>query len=151
MTAYRRNSPFHPGCGLIHSKSRRGPLCIRSGIHSLLLAFHGLQPSSHCQLQVRQSVHVEDIGVVRRLVGGEVLVYVTIREELGAHVVEVVRSGEPSPGAQKVRVPSLLYIRFQGLHGTQGVVLQIIASPGREIAFRVCPGDEVGDIETCHG
>lgn len=77
--------------------------------------------------------------------------HITVREELCAHVVEVVRSRKPPPGTQEIRVTCFLHIRFQGLYSAQGVVLQIISPPGGEVALCVCPGDEVGDIKSCHG
>ena len=92
-------------------------------------------------LEVRQHVHQGDVRLVGRLVRREIRVDFGVSRGLGGHVVEVIGRREATEvGLQlgRARRPDAPFEREEPL---QGVPLQVVALPGREIAGLVGPRD----------
>ena len=80
-----------------------------------LLAFFSRQRTLHLNLEVGKDVHVVDKGIVGRVVGVEVGVYIPIREPLGSHVVEVIRSLHEVPDVVEIGIFQLGHLLLQAV------------------------------------
>ncbi len=95
-------------------------------------------------LEVGDDVHEGHVGLVGRLVGREVRVHVAVGRALGRHVVEVVGRREPAKVAPELLRGRRPDARFQAEQPLQGVLLQVVALPGGDVARLVGPRQRAG-------
>ena len=70
----------------------------------------------------------------------------TIREELCAHIVEVVTDLEIIPVLFKYRILNFFQFIPQVIEPVKCFFLQFITQPGSQVPFFICPGDGMGDL-----
>ena len=74
----------------------------------------------------------------------------SVREELRAHIIEVVaflEVTEIGPKSLIVEDGELLGLVIQFL---ESIILELVAKPGGEVSFLVCPGNRIRNIQRCH-
>ena len=74
-----------------------------------------------------EHVHESDVSVIRRVVGAEVFVHITIRPIFGAHVIQMITGRELAPIFQDVLVSRFVSFQNSGAQSVQllsGIALQ---------------------------
>lgn len=114
---------------------------------------HILEVKIETTFEIAEGVHEVDIGVVGGVVGREVLVHVAVGPVFGAHIIELVGGLELAPGIEEfVEVFRLLFFNvfefcFEVVDGLEGGLLDVVPTPGREVAFHVGPGDRMVHVD----
>ena len=104
----------------------------------------------HPQNEVTQDIHIIDERLVRGIVRIEVIVYGTVREELGTHIVEMVALLQLQEVPGYIRVFSGNYFVRKGIELRGSLVLQFIAQPCGGIPLLVGPGYRERHVERSH-
>ena len=93
----------------------------------------------HPVSEICKNIHIVNIGVIRRSVMVEILVYHAVGKPLRAHIIEVVRGLEQRPILLQVLVLDAVHLGREVVQSTESVVLQRIAEPGGQVALLVAP------------
>lgn len=128
--AFSRSEPFFLGDGLV----------LRTGgfrVERLL----------HFDLEIRKHVHIVDKGIVGRFVRIEIGMYVPVRQPLGRHIIEMIRSLHEVPHVVEIGILQPADLIPQGIQFSESLVLQLVAQPRRHVALLVRPRHHVRTVE----
>lgn len=101
----------------------------------------------HFDLEIRKHVHIVDKGIVGRFVRIEIGMYVPVRQPLGRHIIEMIRSLHEVPHVVEIGILQPGDLIPQGIQFSESFVLQFVAQPRRDVTFLVRPRHHVRTME----
>ena len=91
--------------------------------------------------KIAEDVHVVNKCLIRSWIRVEILVHVSVGEEFGAHVVQVVTLLEMSVVCPKDRIVEQAELLLQAVKLVEGLALELVSKPGGEVSLLVSPGN----------